>query len=225
VGVFRGGFGFWNAKILKDEANWTGRDIILTSNMIIILAMSIICVKIITIQNAMITSTLAPAAMNPAMMLLPTQLLTLPSVQKEASRLEPVKRWRMAHPELFEQRRIEGMKKSDLVRENLMRLHREKKAEWHKSARKNPKLRATVEHIAAKEWSLKAPSGVVYRFRNLKQFLRGNAELFDVEDVIWKEVPGRPSQAWCRAFHGLSRLRPSCVKLLPDWKGWTWSEE
>ena len=202
------------------------RNIIFTSNMIIILAMSIICVIIIiVIQNAMITSTLATAAMNPAMMLLPTHLLTLPSAQKESSRWEPVKRWRMAHPELFEQRRIEGMKKSDLVRENLMRLHREKKAEWHKSARKNPKLRATVEHIAAKEWSLKAPSGVVYRFRNLKQFLRGNAELFDAEDVVWKEVPGRPSQAWCRAFHGLSRLRPSCVKLLPDWKGWTWSEE
>jgi hypothetical protein len=49
VGVFRGGFGFWNAKILKDEANWAGRDIILTSNMIIILAMSIICVKIIVV--------------------------------------------------------------------------------------------------------------------------------------------------------------------------------
>lgn len=189
--------------------------------------MSIICVKIIIlILNAMITSTLPTAAVSPAMMLLPAQLLTLPSAKKDsASRLEPVKRWRLEHPELFEQRRIEGMKKSDLVRENLLRLHREKKTEWRRSARKNPKLRATVEHIAAKEWSLKAPNGLVHRFRNLKQFLRGNAELFDAEDVVWKEVPGRPSQAWCRAFHGLSRLRPSCVKLLPDWKGWTWSEE
>lgn len=165
--------------------------------------------------------------LNPVMALLPVQMLALPPVRKEVeeSRLEPVKRWRRAHPELFEKKRIEGMRKSERVRENLMRLHREKKLEWHKSARKNPKLRATVEHIAAKEWSLRAPSGTVYHFRNLKQFLRGNAGLFDAEDVVWKEVPGRPSQAWCRAFHGLSRLRPTCVKLLTEWKGWTWSED
>ena len=139
------------------------------------------------------------------------------------SRLEPVRRWRQANPELFEQRRVEGMKKSDLVRENLLRLHREKKAEWRKSARRNPKLRATTEHIAAKEWRLRAPGGEIHQFRNLKAFLRTHAELFAVEDVEWKEVPGRPGQAWCRAFHGLSRLRPSCVKWLSEWKGWTWA--
>ena len=116
------------------------------------------------------------------MAMLPAQLLVLPPVRTslgEGSRLEPVKRWRLANPDLFEKRRIEGMKKSERVRENLMRLHREKKVEWHKSARKNPKLRATVEHIAAKEWSLKSPTGRVFRFRNLKQFLRGHAEFFD----------------------------------------------
>lgn len=78
----------------------------------------------------MITSNIASAALNPAMALLPVHLLNLSPVKPEGSeksRLEPVKRWRMAYPDLFEKRRIEGMKKSDLVRENLMRLHREKK--------------------------------------------------------------------------------------------------
>ncbi len=176
----------------------------------------------------MIASTFAPAAVNPVLALLSAQMLALPPVKKTAvpsSRLEPVKRWRAANPELFEQRRVEGMKKSPRVRENLLRLHRERKAEWHASARRNPKLRATTQHIAAKEWTLRSPLGAVHRVRNLKQFIRDHADLFDAEDVVWKDVPGRPSQAWCRAFHGLSRLRPGNAKLLREWQGWTWAAE
>ena len=179
----------------------------------------------------MIAATLAPVGLSASLTVLPVQLLQLSGLVAKGteaaakSRLEPVRRWRQANPDLFEQRRVEGMKKSDLVRENLLRLHREKKAEWRRSARRNPKLRATTEHIAAKEWKLRAPGGEVHEFRNLKAFLRENADLFAVADVEWKEVPGRPGQAWCRAFHGLSRLRPSCVKLLPEWKGWTWAGE
>ncbi len=174
----------------------------------------------------MIASTLSSTMMSPSLALLATQLLALPGIKKSgaAKRLEPVKRWRATHPELFEQRRIEGMRNSPLVRENLLRLHRECKAQWHASARRNPKLRATTQHIAAKEWCLRAPLGSVHRFRNLKQFIREHAGLFDAEDVLWKEVPNRPSQAWCRAFHGLSRLRPGNAKLLPEWRGWTWAE-
>ncbi len=179
----------------------------------------------------MIASSLAPAGLSASLTLLPVQLMpfSIRTIEEDGtavtSRLEPVKRWRRANPELFERRRVEGMKKSDLVRENLLRLHREKKAEWRKSARRNPKLRATTEHIAAKEWRLRAPGGEVHEFRNLKAFLRENADLFAVLDVEWKEVPGRPGQAWCKAFHGLSRLRPNCVKWLPEWKGWTWAGE
>jgi hypothetical protein len=191
-------------------------------------AMSIICVKIITVIEthlAMIASLLAPTVVNPSLALLPLHVLAQPkAVPTAKSRLEPIKRWRQSNPSLFEERRIEGMRKSEKVRENLRRLHREKKAEWHASARRNPKLRATEQHIAAKEWTLRGPLGSVHRFRNLKQFIRDNAAMFEVEDVQWKEVPGRPSQAWCRAFHGLSRLRPTCVKLLPEWRGWTWVE-
>jgi hypothetical protein len=174
----------------------------------------------------MIASTLAPTVVNATLALLPVQLLDLPKAEAvtPASRLEPIKRWRQSNLGLFEQRRIEGMRKSAKVRENLLRLHREKKAEWHASARRNPKLRATEQHIAAKEWVLRSPLGQVHQFRNLKQFVRDNPGLFEVEDVQWKEVLGRPSQAWCRAFHGLSRLRPSCVKLLNEWKGWTWGD-
>ena len=176
----------------------------------------------------MFASTLAPVVAHPALSLLSAQLLALPpanrSPQATPTRLAPVQRWREANPDLFEKRRIEGMKKSTLVRENLMRLHRECKANWHASARRNPKLRATSQHIAAKEWTLRSPLGSLHRFRNLKQFIRDHADLFDTEDVVWKDVPGRPSQAWCRAFHGLSRLRPGNAKILPEWHGWTWAD-
>ena len=141
-----------------------------------------------------------------------------------SSKLEPILRWREEHPRLFEKRRVEGMRRSEKVRANLLRLHRECKEQWKASARKNPRLRATTQHIAAKEWVLRSPTGQVHRFRNLKKWLRDHPDLFSSEDVQWKEVPGRPSQAWCRAFHGLSRLRPSCSKLLPEWNGWTWVE-
>ena len=78
------------------------------------------------------------------------------------SRVNPLLRFRSENPALFEARRIAGMKKSDLVRENLQRIHRECKAQWKRSALQNPKLNATDSHIAAKEWTLLAPNGQVY---------------------------------------------------------------
>ena len=76
--------------------------------------------------------------------------------------------FRQENPSLFEHRRVEGMKRSSLVHENLMRLHRERKTEWWASALKNPKLQATDQYIAAKVWCLRSPEGNVYEYRNLK---------------------------------------------------------
>ncbi len=143
---------------------------------------------------------------------------------RPTSRVNPLLRFRAENPALFEARRVAGMKKSELVRDNLMRIHRECKEQWRRSALKNPKLQATDSHIAAKEWTLVAPHGQRYVFRNLKKFVREHAHLFDAEDVIWKEPEGKPNQAWCRAFQALSRLRPTCSKLLPEWNGWRWVE-
>ena len=142
---------------------------------------------------------------------------------KGEPRITRLLRFRAENPALFESRRIEGMKKSSLVRENLLRLHREKKEQWRASAMKNPKLRATDQHIAAKEWVLRAPDGQTHTFRNLKKWVRENEELFETDDVIWKEMNGKANQAWCRAFQALGRLRPSSSKHLEEWKGWTWA--
>ena len=142
---------------------------------------------------------------------------------KPNSRAARLLEWRAKNPELFESRRIQGMRNSPLVRENLQRIHRECKDAWHASARKNPKLNATTQHIAAKLWVLRDPTGKTHEFRNLKKWVRDNENLFDAEDVIWKLNGGQENQAWCRAFQGLARLRPSSSKLLPEWHGWTWA--
>lgn len=133
--------------------------------------------------------------------------------------------WRASHQAEFQARRTEGMRRSEAVRENLTRLHRERKAQWKASAMKNPKLRATDQHIAAKEWVILSPSGVKHTFRNLKKWVRENEALFDAADVEWKSNGGRPNQDWCRAFQGLARLRPGNAKHLAEWQGWRWYDE
>lgn len=142
---------------------------------------------------------------------------------KPATPVSRLYKWRAQNPELFEARRIEGMKRSPRVRENLQRIHAECKAEWRASALKNPKLQPTSRHIAAKEWTLKAPNGQIHTVRNLKKFIRDNPALFDEADIVWKHPVGKPNQAWCRAFHALSRLRPTCFNRLSEWQGWSWS--
>lgn len=140
-----------------------------------------------------------------------------------SSPISRLQEWRAAHPVEFQSRRTEGMRKSQAVRENLQRLHREKKAEWKASARRNPKLCATEQHIAAKEWTVISPVGIRYTFRNLKKWVRENENLFDAADVEWKSSMGRPNQEWCKAFQGLARLRPGNSKLLAEWQGWRWA--
>lgn len=184
---------------------------------------------------SVITNTAIIAAMttisHSMMSTLPLQILIqrpvapqkeLASDETAESRITRLYRWRTANKTTFEQRRIDGMRRSQKVRANLERIHRECKDQWRATALRNPKLRATNQHIAAKEWILQGPDGQVWEFRNLKKFIRDNPALFDETDVQWKDVPGKTNQAWCRAFHALSRLRPGCSKFLPEWNGWKW---
>lgn len=170
------------------------------------------------------TSPLTSVETTPGVLVYPSQVGQAP-VDRSAkpSPVARLMKWRAENPGVFEARRIEGLKKSSLVRENLLRLHRERKAEWFASAMKNPKLRATDQHIAAKEWRVKSPTGAIFEFRNLKKFVRENEQLFDTEDVQWKLQNGKANQAWCRAFQMLARLRPGNSKLIDQWNGWSWA--
>lgn len=78
-------------------------------------------------------------------------------------------------------------------------------------ARRSPILQPDEHHINAKSWSLRAPDGIVYRFRNLKHFIRQNPGLF-----------GR-GEAAARAFAGLGNLSPDRKNQRGSWHGWTWA--
>ncbi|MBX7208960.1 MAG: hypothetical protein K1X78_11640 [Verrucomicrobiaceae bacterium] len=203
----------------------------ITSIAIKFVALRLNSVIILIVENnkTMIAAVSSLLPLDVCLVSLTTQLLTptrhaTTNLGRE-SRVGRLYAWRARNPELFEARRIAGMKRSARVRENLRRIHQECKDQWKASALKNPKLQATDCHIAAKEWTLKGPDGQIHCFRNLKKFIRDNPGLFDEADLQWKHPEGKPNQAWCRAFQSLSRLRPTCFNRLVEWQGWTWSAE
>jgi hypothetical protein len=169
----------------------------------------------------MITANLTPSLFKSTLSFFSGHVSTEKS-KESGSPINRLKTWRAQNRVTFEHRRILGMKNSPLVRANLQRIHRECKEQWKASALKNPKLQATDQHIAAKMWKIISPTGQMFEFRNLKKFVRDNEQLFDAEDVVWKEQSGS-HQTWCKAFQALSRLRPSCSKPLSEWNGWRWA--
>ena len=94
-------------------------------------------------------------------------------------------------------------------------------ANWEK-LKQLPKFQATTEHIRALEWSVESPTGERYTFVNLAHFIRNHQDLFESDDLIWKRAGNGIK---CRAYNGLSGLRPTLKKPLESWKGWVWSNE
>lgn len=72
------------------------------------------------------------------------------------------------------------------------------------------------EHHGSKYWNLRSPNNVVYTFKNLKHFIREHKNLFDPIDLIERQRDD------CRAYVGLSRLRPDRKVPCGSWHGWTW---
>lgn len=87
------------------------------------------------------------------------------------------------------------------------------------SVRKYPHRRKGPDQAAAREWVLQDPDGVIWRVRNLYEFVRTHSDLFEPGDTVWKRAKGG-SNEWCRATAGLGKLRHQ----RPGWKGWTLAE-
>lgn len=101
--------------------------------------------------------------------------------------------WCQNNAELHHQLRVAGIRRSSKVREVLQRNHTGfAKRRWLASLIQNPKFQPTDLHVAAKSWVLRAPNGSIHTFRNLRNFIRENEELFDAVDVIWKAQNRRP---------------------------------
>lgn len=97
--------------------------------------------------------------------------------------------------------------------------------EWEKEKLRavmaaNPLTAKGVENRLAKWWHLRSPDNKTYRFKNLLEFVRTNPELFDEEDIQWREK-GKCHQV-CKASIGLAILSPRKKNPKGTWKGWTW---
>lgn len=150
---------------------------------------------------------------------------TLSTTDRE-NRVARLLEWREKNADLHHQLRVAGIRRSTKVREVLQRNHTGlAKLRWLASLRQNPQFQPTDLHVAAKSWILRAPNGTIHTFRNLRNFIRENEELFDQADVIWKAQTRRPKLTWCQAYQSLARLRPGNARTLESWNGWTWAGE
>lgn len=135
-------------------------------------------------------------------------------------------RYREAHPE-YEERRLEGLRNSQKLKESARRISFEFRSKAQESRSKNPRHQKGQFHIASKHWRLRDFKGRIYEFVNLANFIRENPGLFDENDTQWHRPPGKTSSI-CRAYSGLSSIRPFPVKtrskrkVAGSWKGWTW---
>ena len=82
-----------------------------------------------------------------------------------------------------------------------------------------PQFQPTEQHIRALVWRLRDGNGVGYEFKNLAKFIRDHSGMFSEDDVKWVK---RGNGLNCRAYSGLSSLRPEHPRVEGSWKGWTW---
>lgn len=147
-----------------------------------------------------------------------------PAVPAKSPRIARLLAWRQSHQSLHHHLRVEGIRRSEKLRDLLRRNHQGvSKQRWLSSLQQNPKFQATTKHVAAKEWTLRAPSGDIHTFRNLRHFIRQHEGLFVPEEVIWKAQGQNSKITWCVAYQALARLRPGSARTLADWQGWTWA--
>jgi endogenous inhibitor of DNA gyrase (YacG/DUF329 family) len=86
-------------------------------------------------------------------------------------------------------------------------------------------------HARAIRFQLRSPDGILYRGRNIRDFVRTHEDLFDPQDVIWRAMRySKPSmvigvvrdpELHCRASKGLGSLFGESKYVRFSWKGWT----
>ena len=82
-------------------------------------------------------------------------------------------------------------------------------------------------HARATKFRFRSPDGVVYKGRNVLNFVRAHENLFDPEDVVWRRPPlqraksKRLAHPQCRASKGLANLFGESKFVRFSWKGWT----
>lgn len=89
---------------------------------------------------------------------------------------------------------------------------------------RQPATRSGLQNKCSKVWRLRAPDLKIYAVKNLREFVRGNVDLFAPEDTEWKT--GKSGSTWCRALTGLQSLSDRKTnEARGTWKGWTWHSQ
>ena len=88
--------------------------------------------------------------------------------------------------------------------------------------RKGPHTSANSEHGRASRFRLIAPNGIVYKGKNITNFVRNNKQLFLKQDTIVKRYiestnPKAIGREACNASFGLNRINRG---FRMQWKGW-----
>jgi hypothetical protein len=145
-------------------------------------------------------------------------------IHKE-SQVHRLLKWRQANLEEWESKRLEGLKNSEKLKRACREISHKYKKRRLETRAKNPVMQKGPNHCAAVIWRLRSPRGLTFEFKNLAEFLRNNANLFNDEDVVFRVVGTTLN---CKAYAGIASLRPykrsgnPKVKVNGSWKGWTW---
>ena len=96
--------------------------------------------------------------------------------------------------------------------------------------RRSPLCQKDENNGSAKSWSIRSPSGIVYEFKNLRNFLRNNVNLFDSQDVAWFDKKMKRNGVAriiqkCLAEGGIRSICPRNKNSCGSWKGWTWHSD
>ena len=140
---------------------------------------------------------------------------------KKKSQVDRLIEWRRNNKELYEQLKINGLRKSAKAKAAAAKLSRLYSKKAQATRAKMPGYSPTESHYCAINWIFRSPDNVVYEFKNLANFVRNHPELFAPEDLIKKHNK-------CNAVNGLSSLKPyrrngEPKKLVNGtWKGWSW---
>lgn len=134
-------------------------------------------------------------------------------------------KWRSEHPEEYQAKRLAGLRASPKVVAAARMVHKLYKEKRMASRSSNPRCAKGLQNAAALIWRLRDPSGRAHEFKNLAEFVRQNAHLFEPHHVVWTR---RGNGTSCLAYSGIAGLRPYKRNGQPkprvegSWFGWTW---
>lgn len=82
----------------------------------------------------------------------------------------------------------------------------------------SPDCQPDEKNAWSKYWSVRSPSGEVFRFQNLAHFVRSHRDFFTADEL--RIMSGQAIYA----AMGIGMLRPDRARHIGSWHGWTWEE-